>query len=148
MSVDNINSFEDQLSPTAYLGNGMAWPPRPDPATGDFAKADAEQSISDCLMHLITTSLGEITPLQNFGTRVDDLLFATASSGFVQSVGASIEEAIDLHERRVKVIQITPRVTANAGTSTQTVTIDIRYRIIATGKIDNINVHPPGQGTS
>lgn len=148
MSVDNINSFAEQLSPTAYLAKGMAWPPRPDPATGDFAKAEAEESISDCLMHLITTSLGEITPIQDFGTRVDDLLFATGTSGFVQAVGASIEEAIKLHERRVTVIQITPSVGSNVGTSTQTVTINIRYRIIATGKIDNIVVHPPGQGIS
>ena len=148
MSVDNINSLDEQLSPTAYLAKGMAWPPREDPTTGDFARAEAEESISDCLMHLITTSLGEITPIQNFGTRVDDLLFSVGTSAFVQAVGASIEDAIELHERRVKVIKITPSVQVNSASSTQTVTIDIRYRIIATGKIGNITVFPPGQGTS
>lgn len=148
MSVDNINSLEEQLSPTAYLGKGMAWPPRPDPATGDFRKAEAEESIQDCLMHLISTSLGEITPLQDFGTRIDELLFAVGSESFVQSVAASITDAIELHERRVKVMRIDPKITASGPSSTKTITIDIRYRIIATGKIDNITVLPPGQGNS
>ena len=147
MSVDNINSIEEQLSPTAYLGKGLAWPPRPDPATGDFQRADAEDSISDCLMHLVTTSLGEITPIQDFGTRVDELLFAIGARAFVQSVAASIKDAVDLHERRVKIIRTSPSISTNSS-GTKTVTIDLRYRIIATGKIDNIVILPPGQGNS
>lgn len=147
MSVDNISSLAEQLSPTSFLGKGMAWPPREDPATGDFKRAEAEESISDCLLHLITTSLGEIGPLQNVGTDLDQLLFGPGTGAFVQSVAASITTAINLHEKRVKVLEIRPEF----GTSphgTKTTTINVRYRIIATGKIDNIVAQPPGQGST
>lgn len=146
-SVDNISSLEEQLAPTAYLGKGMAWPPRPDPQTGDFKKAEAEDSISQCLMHLISTSLGEISPMQDYGTRVDELLFAVGVGSFVQAVASSIMEAIELHERRVRVLEITPTLADNSA-GTKTVTISIQYRVVATGNIDNIVVRPPGQGNA
>lgn len=146
-SVDNIASIEEQLSPTAYLGKGLAWPPREDPTTGDFQKSDAEESISDCLLHLISTSLGEIVPLQNFGTRLDELLFSIGAGSFVQAVASSIQDAIALHERRVRVMQITPQI-GTAPSGTKTVTISLRYRIIATGRIKSIVTQPPGQGNS
>ena len=148
MSIDNIVPLEERLSPSAYLRKGLAWPPREDPATGDFKRADAEESISDCLLHLISTSLGEITPMQNFGTRVDELLFGVGAGSFVQSVAASITDAITLHEKRVRVIRITPTLSGNP-VGTKTVTMSIRYRIIATGKeVEDVVVQPPGQGNS
>lgn len=147
MSVDNIAPFEERLSPSAYLRKGLAWPPREDPATGDFKRADAEESISDCLMHLISTSLGEITPMQDFGTRVDELLFGVGHGSFVQAVGASINDAIELHEHRVRVVRITPTVAPN-DKGTRTATISIRYRIIATGQEFETTIVPPGQGNS
>jgi len=146
MSVDNINSLAEQITPSSFLGKGLAWPPREDPTTGDFKRAEAEESISDCLMHLISTSLGEITPMQDFGTRVDELLFGIGTGSFVQAVASSIEDAVDLHEKRVTITRITPAISTSP-VGTKIATITVRYRIIATGReIENVIVLPPGQG--
>ena len=148
MSVDNITSISEQITPLSYLGKGLAWPPREDPTTGDFRKAEAEVSISDCLQHLISTALGEITPMQDFGTRADELLFGVGAGSFVQAVATSITEAIARHERRVRVTKITPAISGNPA-GTKTATISIRYRIVATGQeVENVVVLPLGQGTS
>lgn len=147
MTVDNVFGVRDVLTPTSYLGKGMAWPPRKDPATGDFAKADGEVSISDCLLHLITTVIGEISPMMTYGTRVDELLFSEGDDSLVQEVALSIRDAIRVHEQRVTVIDM-PYEIRNVTKSSRLVELSIRYRIVATGQIETrLVTFPPGGGT-
>ncbi len=133
MSVDNLFSIRDIQSPKAYLGKGMAWPPQEDPVTGDFKKAEQEESVSVCLRHLLETYIGEYPILREFGTRLEDLLFSDGSGAVMEAVAASVKEAIVRFEKRVDFINVSFKVEGNKA-GTRTAFMEIRYRIRATGR--------------
>lgn len=137
MTVDTLSA--EVISPTAYLGKGLAWPPREDPATGDFMRAEAERSIGDCVLSLITTAIGEMSPLPEFGTRKDELLFGTGSASFVQAIASSIEDAITKFENRVRYVKTEHQIVERG--ATRSVQLTILYRIISTGELTRLTTN-------
>lgn len=120
--------------PGAFLGKGMAWPPREDPNTGDFAKAVDEESISDGLLFLIRTTLGEIPSIEDFGTLADRILFETDVVAGAAVIINSIETAIRTHEPRVFVLGVTMN-SKGESRNLRSALINVRYRVRATGQI-------------
>lgn len=147
MSVDNVQGIRDVLTPESRLGKGISWPPREDPTTGDFARSEAEASISDCLIHLLTTVVGELSPMTNFGTRLDELLFSAGEEGLIQDVLESVRDAIRLHEKRITVIDLGYTLRP-VTTSTSAIEIDLTYRIVATGAVQTFIQRLPPAGVS
>jgi phage baseplate assembly protein W len=140
MSVDNLISRRDVQSPKAYLGKGMAWPPLENPGTGDFQRAEAEESVSDCVRHLICTWIGEYPVLRDFGSRVEELLFSTGTRAAMEAVASSVRDGLVKYEKRVDLVNVTPRIETN-DKGTMTAFLEVRYRIRATGRVET-NVIP------
>lgn len=147
MSVDNNLGIRDILTPNSYLGKGMAWPPREDPKTGDFERAEAEVSVSDGIQHLFATTLGEISPLTTFGSRLDELLFDGSDEPFIAEILQSLRRSLESLDNRITVIDLS-YVLGAATTSSRTLTISMRYRIVASGKVETFVQRLPPAGAS
>lgn len=135
MSVDNLFSIRDIQAPRAYLGKGMAWPPQEDPVTGDFKRAEQEESVTVCIRHLLETYIGEYPVLREFGTRLEDILFSDGSGAVVEAVATSVKEAIIRFEKRIDFVNASFKVETN-NVGTRTAFMEIRYRIRATGRTE------------
>lgn len=143
MSVDNIEGIQDVLTPDSFMGKGLAWPPREDLATGDFAKAEGEKSISECLMHLLTTVLGELSPMVTFGTQLDELIGSQGDTSFIEDILSSLRRSIAQNDNRLTVIDISYQL-RNVTTSSRAIEIELIYRIVQTGKlVTHIFALPP-----
>jgi len=127
----------DPGEPGAALGKGMAWPPREDPTTGDFKRAEGEESISSCILNLITTVYEEIPLLELMGTRIERLLFSNDLDGLLELFRLEVGEALKRHEKRVFYLGTTFEV---SGTDRNTLSVKarIRYRVRATGQPDTL----------
>jgi len=146
MSVDNIQGIQDVLTPESYLGMGMGWPPREDPATGDLQRAQGEVSVSECLVHLLTTVLGELAHMVTFGTRIDELIGSQGDDTFVQDVMAQMRRAIAANERRITVLSLTYKIRL-VTSSNRAVEMQLVYRIVETGKVVTQIFELPQVGT-
>lgn len=135
MSVDSLFSIREVKSPKAYLGKGMSWPPSEDPGTGDLRRAEAEESVSVCILHLIETWIGEYPVLRDFGSRAEELLFSVGTRSAVEAVGASIRDGLKKFEKRVDFVNVNPKVELN-DKGTRTAFLEVRYRIRATGRLE------------
>lgn len=134
MSVDNLLSLRDIKSPKAYLGKGMSWPPSEDPNTGDFKRAEAEESVAVCIRHLIETWIGEYPVLRDFGSRAEDLLFSVGTRAALEAVGSSIRDGLVKFEKRVDFVNLNSNIQTN-DKGTRTAHLEVRYRIRATGRV-------------
>lgn len=127
----------DPGEPGSALGKGMAWPPREDPATGDFMRAEGEESIKDCLLNLITTTFGELPLLEVMGTRIERLLFSNDYEGLLELFRLEIREAVKRHEKRVTLVD-TRFVVENQSRNKVGIRCRITYRVRSTGQTDNL----------
>lgn len=135
MSVDNLFSIRDIQRENSYLGKGMAWPPQEDPVTGDFKRAEQEESVTVCIRHLLHTYVGEYPVLRAFGSRLQDILFSIGTGAVLESVATSVKEAITTFEKRVDFVNVSFEIKSN-DKGTRTAFMEVRYRIKATGAID------------
>ena len=135
MSVDNVVSVRDIRSPLAYLGKGMYWPPQEDPVTGDFKKANLEESVRVCVLHIIETYVGSYPVLREFGTLVEALLFEVQAGAGIDAIASSVKDGLTRFERRVEFVNVNLRVEPNSS-GTQSAFMEVRYRVVATGRVE------------
>lgn len=147
MSVDNLTSIRDIQRPGSYLGKGMFWPPQEDPGTGDFKRAENEESIQVCVRHILETYVNQYPVLRNVGSRLEELLFEEGSGAVLESISASVKETLTRSEKRVNFVNVAFKV-ENNNKGTRTVFVDIKYRVIATGRIEtNVLQIDPEEGS-
>ncbi len=117
----------DPESPDEYLGKGLYWPPEEDPNTGDFRKAEGEESVERGMFYLIGTRYGEAVLDEARGTRAEEVLFSNEFD-LADVVSISIKQAIQTYERRAALLGI-----SGMRTGERAIGYVIRYRIKATG---------------
>jgi phage baseplate assembly protein W len=108
-----------------FLGTGWRFPILPD-ESGRLAYAQGEESISQCLVVLLQTALGDRVMRPDFGTEAPQLVFAPGSDQNLRLLEESIRVAVRDFEPRVELDEVL----AEADPAAEfVVTVSITYRI-------------------
>jgi uncharacterized protein len=90
---------------TEFLGRGWRFPILPD-AGGGLRYLDGDDNVEQSLWLLLSTGWGERVMRPRFGTNARALVFAPGSAANLHALEESIEEAIAVHEPRVRLLSV------------------------------------------
>ncbi|MEV4052792.1 GPW/gp25 family protein [Amycolatopsis sp. NPDC049688] len=105
-----------------FLGTGWPFPLVPDEA-GRLGYAEGERSIEACLRALLLTNVGERVMRPDFGTRVQESVFAPGSVQSLRDLEDSVAGAIRDFEPRVELDEV------RAEAADSRVTVSVTYRV-------------------
>ena len=120
-----------------FLGVGTAFPPRLDPATQSFLRAEYEESVRQAILLILGTAPGERLMRPEFGCGIHDLVFENLSFGTLGRVQQAVDEALLRLEPRIDVTSIEVR----PGGDGNVLLIHIQYQVRATNNAFNL-VYP------
>jgi uncharacterized protein len=120
-----------------FLGVGTAFPPRLDPATQGFVRAEYEESVRQAILLILGTAPGERLMRPEFGCGIHDLVFENLSFGTLGRVQQAVDEALLRLEPRIDVTSIDVR----PGGDGNVLLIHIQYQVRATNNAFNL-VYP------
>lgn len=89
-----------------FLGRGIAFPFRFDPASGGLAMSEYEENIKDCVTTILGTKPGERQMLPEFGCRAHEMLFAPSSRSTATTIGQLVRRALERWEPRIEVSRV------------------------------------------
>ncbi|MEE4022757.1 GPW/gp25 family protein [Gordonia sp. PKS22-38] len=116
--------MDDRLT-TDFVGRGWAFPVRTGP-TGTFALAGGGSDVEQAIEIILRTTPGERPMRPEFGCRINDHVFAPATSGTAAAIARDVRTALEDWEPRIDVDDI--RVDFDAA-DMGTFYIDVCYRI-------------------
>ena len=95
----------------SFLGTGWSFPPTFTQGGKEVDLVADEEDIHQSLQILLATSRGERPMQESYGCNLDSLLFEEMDQGLVNNVTNLIQDAILVHEPRVKLlrVEVTPR---------------------------------------
>jgi phage baseplate assembly protein W len=117
-----------------FLGTGCPFPFLPD-ASGSLRYVSGEADITQCLLILLQTEVGERVMRPDFGTQAPGLVFAPGSSHYLRLLEQSITDAIRTFEPRVEVSSVLAEADSSDATK---VTVSIAYQILRTNTKANL----------
>ncbi len=123
---------------TGFLGRGWKFPPEFSRAQCGPLMSEAEEDIRESLQILLSTYLGERVMQPGFGCNLDRQVFESMNVTFLAMLKNQIQQAIDVYEPRVDVIEV---LMDTSGIYEGRILIDIQYNIRAINRRDNI-VYP------
>ncbi len=116
-----------------FLGRGVAFPFRFDPASGGVAFSEYEENIRQSIAIILGTRPGERQMLPKFGCRVHELLFAPNTRVTSGLIAFHVETALRRWEPRIRV----ESVEAEPGSYGE-MRVKVSYRIISTNTPQNL----------
>jgi phage baseplate assembly protein W len=122
---------------SSFLGSGWAFPLRRD-ASGDVARAAAEDLVAQSIWLILATAPGERVQRPDFGCGIHELVFAPNTATTAGRVADAVRDALVRFEPRIDVLDV--RTSAPPGRPT-VLLIEIDYRIRATNNRFNL-VYP------
>jgi phage baseplate assembly protein W len=122
---------------TSFLGRGWAFPVRRD-ASGDVARAGAEDLVAQSIWLILATAPGERVQRPDFGCGMHELVFAPNTATTAGRVADAVRDALVRFEPRIDVLDV--RTSTPAGRPT-VLLIEIDYRIRTTNNRFNL-VYP------
>lgn len=127
----------DRMDSKSFLGKGLNFPFRVQEGTGKIAMVSHEDDIRQSVELILRTYRGERVMRPDFGTRVEDYLFAenTKETGF--ALQREIEQALTQWEPRIDDIAVE----AIADEKNAALQINITYRVRSTNNLFNV-VYP------
>jgi uncharacterized protein len=123
---DPIAQSSDQ-SPTAYTGQGWAFPLQVTPQ-GGIQLSSGERSIEESIWIILRTELGERVQRSPFGSRLPDLAFAPLNLQTLLLLRLRVEEALRAWEPRIELEEVR----ADPDPIREKVDIIINYQIVNT----------------
>jgi len=123
--------------PKAFLGRGLAFPVRIDPATGAIALAQYEEDIRQAIRIILDTDPGERVMRPDFGAGLRALVFEPINTHTIALARHRVEQALILWEPRIDSITVTVTARPEQGT----LAIEVRYRVRTTNTFYNL-VYP------
>ena len=84
-----------------FLGRGLCFPPRVDPATGRFVMAEAEEDIKQSIYLILMTRKGERAMLPGFGSRIHEYVFELPDQAAENLIATEIVDALTTWEPRI-----------------------------------------------
>lgn len=130
--------MEKQDRDNNFLGIGWSFPPSFLPNLGGVVTTSGQEDIQASLEILLSTALGERVMLPNYGSQMDDLVFAPLDTGTQTLIIDRIRNAILYHESRISVEEI---VLAADQLLEGLLLVEIAYRVRATNSRYNF-VYP------
>jgi len=121
----------------AFLGIGWAFPPRVE-ADGTIAEAVYEEDIRQAIRIIIFTNRGERVMRPDFGTGLNEFIFANVNTTTMALVETRVRESLITWEPRIEVQEV--RVTSDPGERNKLL-IDLTYRVRSTNTLHNL-VYP------
>lgn len=84
-----------------FLGRGLCFPPRVDPATGRFRMVEAEEDIRQSIYIILMTRKGERAMLPEFGSRIHDYVFELPDQTAENLIATEVVDALTRWEPRI-----------------------------------------------
>jgi phage baseplate assembly protein W len=85
----------------SFLGKGWSFPPSFSAQGQQVNMVQDSEDIHQSLQILLATSVGERVMLENYGCLLSDFIFAEIDQYLVNNITSLIQNAINLHERRI-----------------------------------------------
>jgi phage baseplate assembly protein W len=120
----------------AFLGVGVAYPPRAEP-TGALATAAYEEDVRQAILIILGTARGERVMRPDFGAGLRELVFAPLTTTTTALARHHVEQALVTWEPRIDGITVDVRAEAALGR----LLITIGYRVRRTNTFYNL-VYP------
>ncbi len=117
-----------------FLGTGMAFPPRIDPATGRFALSSGAQSVKESIYLILMTQVTERLTRPSFGTDSASYVFMDMNNTEITIMKHDLMESILRQEPRVSDVDIEADMEAQQGY----ILINIDYTLTDTNTRDNL----------
>lgn len=117
-----------------FLGTGMAFPPRVDPATGRIVLSKGLQSIKESIYLILMTQTTERLTRPDFGTDSASYVFMDTSLTQLTIMKRDLTEAILRQEPRVSFVDIDIDSEEKQGY----VLVNIDYTVAATNQTENM----------
>ena len=119
----------------AFLGRGFAFPPRIDPATGQFVMVENEEDIRQSIYIILMTRKKERAMLPDFGCAVHEYLFDVPDSAFAVRISHEVEDALTKYEPRIRNVKVD---VDRRRTDRGAVYLNIQYTVRATNNPNNL----------
>ena len=119
------------------IGTGWAFPPRID-KQGGLALTRGDAEINQAIQIILMTAPGQRMMRPNFGSRLQELVFAPNNSFTIGLAQHYVEEALGMWEPRINVLDVTVAPDPDEGNC---LLINIQYEIKATHDKRSL-VHP------
>jgi len=117
-----------------FLGSGWKFPPRLD-NRGRIELVHEEQDVEEAIKIILMTRKGERPMRPEFGCEIHDLVFSPNDASTSGLARRFVMEALSMWEPRIDVLEVT---TAPNRNLESTLTLNVRYRLIATNSERNI----------
>ena len=108
-------------NPQAFLGTGWSFPPTFSSNGAEVEMVSGVSDIQQSLQILFATRLGERIMHDDFGSDLDQILFAEINQGLINDLTHIISDAIQYHEPRILLNDL------SVSESTDTLRITINY---------------------
>ncbi len=118
----------------AFLGTGVAFPPRIDPATGRFQMSKGSQSVKESLYLILMTQVTERLTRPNFGTESASYVFMEVNNTELTIMRRELTERLLGQEPRISDVDITTEFRAQQGY----ILVNIDYVLAETNQRDNL----------
>ena len=117
-----------------FLGTGMAFPPRVDPATGRFVTSSGSQSVKESIYLILMTQVTERLTRPYFGTETASYVFMDVNLTELTIMKRNLTESILQQEPRVSSVDIETDMKSQQGY----IMINIDYVLADTHQRDNL----------
>lgn len=122
-------------STSAFLGQGVNFPPTIDPATGRFLMCGEEEDIRQSIYIIIMTRKNERAMMPDFGCNIHDYVFELPDSASMSMLRLEIIDALVQWEPRVVDVEVGVDL---GEISNGKVIFEIGYRVRATNNPNNL----------
>ena len=119
----------------AFLGKGLAFPPRIDPVTGRFVMCSGEEDIRQSIYIILMTRLNERAMMPEFGSSLHDFIFEAPDVSSMALLRSEVISSLIRWEPRI--VDVTADVDAT-GIIDGKVVLDISYTVRATNNPGNL----------
>ena len=117
-----------------FLGTGMAFPPRIDPATGRFATSSGAQSVKESIYLILMTQVTERLTRPYFGSETASYVFMDVNLTELTIMKRELTDSILRQEPRVSYVDIETDMQSQQGY----ILINIDYVLADTNQRDNL----------
>ena len=118
----------------SFLGTGVAFPPRIDPASGRFVMSSGSQSVKESIYLILMTQVTERLTRPNFGTETASYVFMDANLTELTLMRRDLTESILRQEPRVSDVNVNTDMQSQQGY----ILINIDYVLAENNQSDNL----------
>ncbi len=118
----------------SFLGTGVAFPPRIDPATGRFQMSSGSQSVRESIYLILMTQVTERLTRPDFGTETASYVFMDINQTELTLMRRDLTDSILRQEPRVSEVNVTADMEGQQGY----ILINIDYVLAENNQTDNL----------